>query len=126
MPLFPFTPNSVHGVAAETVSKLTVPVLPSFVTNTISVAAPTYAATCCDDKVQGQAALTVVAGSHDLKVGYQYVRSNRSTYYYSVTNPDGSGFQAQYANGAPSQVVTFGNNIGRCPAPTCPPPPPSQ
>jgi hypothetical protein len=82
------------------------------VTNTITVAAPTYGATCCDNKVQGQAALTVVAGSHDLKVGYQYLRSNRSTFFYSVMNPDGSGLQAQYANGLPSQVVTYNTPSG--------------
>ncbi|HWW87988.1 MAG TPA: TonB-dependent receptor, partial [Vicinamibacterales bacterium] len=81
------------------------------VTNTLGGAAPTYHLTCCDNKVQAQASMTVVAGQHDVKVGYQYTRSNRSTFNYSTSN-EPAGLQAVYANGTPTQVHTYNTPTG--------------
>jgi hypothetical protein len=77
------------------------------VTNTITGAAPTYNLTCCDNKVAAQASTTIVAGQHDLKVGYGFTRSNRSQYFYSTSN-----VQEVFANGVPTQVHTYNTPTG--------------
>jgi hypothetical protein len=89
------------GVGPGTVSKF------DSVTNTVTGAAPTYNLTCCDNKVQAQGSMTVVAGQHDVKVGYMFTRSNRSQYFYSTSN-----VQEIFANGVPTQVKTYNTPTG--------------
>jgi hypothetical protein len=78
------------------------------VTQTITVAAATYSLPTNGYKQQFRPTLTYVAGNHDLKVGYQFVRSERDTAFMSV---DG-GLQAIYASGVPTSVKTFNTPTG--------------
>jgi hypothetical protein len=78
------------------------------VTQTVTVASPTYSLPTHGYKQQFRPSLTYVAGNHDVKVGYQFVRSERDTAFMSV---DG-GLQAIYASGVPTSVKTFNTPTG--------------
>src|SRR5262249_55256038 len=52
------------------------------------------------------ASLNYVAGSHDIKVGYQYSRRMNRQQYYSFSHYP-SGLRAVYRNGAPDSVNTY-------------------
>lgn len=76
------------------------------VTNTITVASPTYSTPTRGSRWQAQASVTYVAGDHDLKGGYQFNRSRRGTFFTGMLDGN-SGMQAIYANGVPTSVKTF-------------------
>jgi hypothetical protein len=84
--------------------------LPKFdsVTQTVTQASPTYSLPTNGYKQQFRASMTYVAGAHEVKAGYQWVRSERDTAFQSI---DG-GLQAIYANGVPTQVKTFNTPTG--------------
>src|SRR5262245_7976520 len=81
------------------------------VTNTISVAAPTYSLPTWSYKDLLQSSLTFVAGPHDLKIGQQFTRAVRNTNFLSMSNYP-SGLQAIYANGVPTSVKTYNTPTG--------------
>ena len=81
------------------------------VTNTITVASPTYSYPTRGSRWQFQTSLTRVAGGHDFKAGYQFNRSRRGTFFNGVLD-GAAGMQAVYANGVPTSVRTFNTPTG--------------
>jgi hypothetical protein len=87
--------------------------IPKFdsVTNTLRDAAPTYSLPTHGFKQQLNPSLTISAGSHDIKFGYQGTRSVRETFFESLSNFP-SGLQEVFANGVPTSVHTYDTPTG--------------
>ena len=71
------------------------------VTNTYTVALPTYADR---PQVRGviQGSVNVIVGEHDMKIGYQYMRESEE-----MNTTSTSGIRAVFRNGAPDSVNTY-------------------
>jgi hypothetical protein len=81
------------------------------VTQTITQASPTYSLPTHGYKQQVRPSVTYIAGNHDLKVGYQFTRSERVTHFESISNFP-SGLQEVFANGVPTSVHTYNTPTG--------------
>jgi hypothetical protein len=81
------------------------------VTQSVTMASPTYSLPTHGYKQQFQPSLTYVAGNHDLKIGYQFTRSERETHFVSISNYP-SGLQEVFANGVPTSVHTYDTPTG--------------
>jgi hypothetical protein len=71
------------------------------VTQTYTVALPTYRQNAMFRDV-AQASMSVYAGHHDVKFGYQYQKGGEKSSYWSTSN-----MRAVYRNGVPDSVNTY-------------------
>jgi Carboxypeptidase regulatory-like domain len=81
------------------------------VTNTITVAAGNYSLPTDSYKQVFQSSLGTVAGDHDLKVGWQFVRGVRKTSFLSMSHYP-AGLRAIFRNGVPDSVNTYNTPTG--------------
>jgi carboxypeptidase family protein len=76
------------------------------VTNTYTVAQPTYTDARWDSRKYAHSSLSYLAGAHNVKVGYQFTRNSVDSHTYGLSDYP-AGLRAVFRNGAPDSVNTY-------------------